>query len=784
MEEVRNRRLHNSSDDSLLTNRDSSLAEVKHRLRHLDTNVNPLPMAETNNLCKRFFKEMLKSTSGGVMMLVLTLYALFGDDVRNAFCGKSSDNYFFAGSAVCFAVFLLDLGLSAWLRPGFFGSFYFVLDLLSALSLIPDIGWLWEEMVDSPSSSGSSVSQIKNAGKVSRAGSRSSKIVRVLRLLRLIRLVKLYHSTKFPFLNVKQDDGGPLTIPTESRIGKKMSELTTKRVIAMVLMLLLVLPWSELSFIMLSTTSWDYGVKMLEQCRGGEDFLLVAKKFIVYHEQDTRPLILFSMKDNEAMTTIWHSDTDPQDLRLYEKYYVSEDFIVAIFDIRADTQLEAVLSISKTLFVCVVFSLGAYFLTQGANDLVVHPIEKMIESVKLIAANPLATHIKKLKGVHEVKATEPLNCWETRPQKQPLETKELEDSIIKISGMLSLSFGEAGSLIVHRNLSDGRNFDLTLPGSVVTAVFAYCNVRQFVEVAEILQEDLMLFANEIAQIVHHVGEARLGCINRNLGDSFLLVWKVDTKCEHPDYMENLGDLSLVTILRVFADLARSKRLQRYRGHPALQRKMPDYKVNVTCSLHYGWAVEGAVGTPLKIDALYMSPHVNTTILLERACGNYGVPLVFSHAFFEILSADTRVRSRHIESGLIAGKLTKLYTFDFSMSGLTRSRPKTYSKQHTKRKRKAMINNMNDRFFRSHTLFQRSKTMVLLRTMIDPAFVFNYSEAMGAYESGDWKKCEKLLRIGLETCPEDQPSLTLLKFLACYDFEAPYTWRGYRESPIV
>ena len=782
MDSPRNQRLHNSSDDSLLSNRD--LTEVKHRLRHLDTNISPIPMSDARSLCKRLSKQLLRSTSSGMMMFLLTIFALFGDDIRNAACGPGADNYFYAVAAACFAAFLLDLALSSWLRPGFFGSFYFVLDLLSTLSLIPDIGWLWEAMIDSPGNSGSSVSQVKNAGKASRAGSRSSKIVRVLRLLRLIRLVKLYHSVKFPFFQMKTDEKDPLAIPNESKLGRKMSELTTKRVIAIVLMLLLVLPWADLSFLIADPTSWDYGVDFIEKAKGTQKYLYIVNQFLEFHLDDQRPLILFSVKETEEITTIWHSLTDPSDLRVYEKYYATSDSIVAIFDISKDTRLEAVLSICKTLFVCAVFALGVLFLTQGANDLVISPIEKMVESVKEIAANPLATHIKKLKGVHEIKQFEALGCWDSKPKKRPLETRALEDSIVKICALLSLAFGEAGSLIVHRNLQDGRNLELMVPGQIVNSVFGYCTVRQFEDVAEILQEDLMSFVNEIAQIVHHVTEARLGNVSRNQGNSFLLVWKVDSNCEHPNYTENLGDLALVTVLRLFADLAKSKRLQRYRGHPSLHRTLPNYAVNITCSLHYGWAVEGAVGTTHKIDALYMSPHVNLTISLDKVCKNYGVPLIFSHAFFEILSADMRVRSRHIDSCQMTSGVVKYYTFDFDLSGLKKSRPKTYSRLHTKRKRKAMLRNMSDLGFKANTLFQHSKTLILLRTMVDPAFVFNFNEAMGAYETGDWKRCQKLLRTGLSTCPDDSPSHTILSYLETYDFEAPLTWRGFRELPHV
>ena len=44
----------------------------------------------------------------------------------------------------------------------------------------------------------------------------------------------------------------------------------------------------------------------------------------------------------------------------------------------------------RTLFVCLVLSIGSYYFTNDANVLVLNPIERMLEIVKLIAKNPLA----------------------------------------------------------------------------------------------------------------------------------------------------------------------------------------------------------------------------------------------------------------------------------------------------------------------------------------------------------------------------------------------------------
>lgn len=63
---------------------------------------------------------------------------------------------------------------------------------------------------------------------------------------------------------------------------------------------------------------------------------------------------------------------------------------IAFYSTKKISQLTALLSIIRTLFVCVVLSIASYFFTNDANVLVLNPIERMLEIVKLIAKNPLA----------------------------------------------------------------------------------------------------------------------------------------------------------------------------------------------------------------------------------------------------------------------------------------------------------------------------------------------------------------------------------------------------------
>merc|ERR1711898_57683 len=58
---------------------------------------------------------------------------------------------------------------------------------------------------------------------------------------------------------------------------------------------------------------------------------------------------------------------------------------------------------------------------------------------------------------------------------QTLETKILENAIIKLGSLLALGFGEAGSEIIGQNMDDeNANVNAMIPGSKVEAVYGFC----------------------------------------------------------------------------------------------------------------------------------------------------------------------------------------------------------------------------------------------------------------------------------------------------------------------
>jgi hypothetical protein len=58
-------------------------------------------------------------------------------------------------------------------------------------------------------------------------------------------------------------------------------------------------------------------------------------------------------------------------------------------------------------------------------------------------------------------------------------------------------------------------------------------------------------------------------------------------------------------------------------------------LHMNFGLHAGWAIEGAVGSPHKVDATYLSPHVNMAARMETACNQYKLPLLMTENFYEV-----------------------------------------------------------------------------------------------------------------------------------------------------
>jgi class 3 adenylate cyclase len=122
----------------------------------------------------------------------------------------------------------------------------------------------------------------------------------------------------------------------------------------------------------------------------------------------------------------------------------------------------------------------------------------------------------------------------------------------------------------------------------------------------------MLFVNNIAEIVHAIVDRYAGAANKNIGDAFLLVWKMnpdkytindDGSVDWKDrrYVEILADCALISFMKIQAKINREPKILAYRNDARLLKRMPGYKVKMGFGLHLGWGIEGAIGTTVRLN---------------------------------------------------------------------------------------------------------------------------------------------------------------------------------------
>jgi hypothetical protein len=121
------------------------------------------------------------------VMTIITIYALFFDDLRVLAFPKEADPIFYAITLFGMICFTIEIILASYAKEEYLLSFFFWLDIISTLSMVPDIGWVRDQMFGS----GEHSEDATDLAKTSRAG-RVTRVVRVIRIVRLVRIVKLY----------------------------------------------------------------------------------------------------------------------------------------------------------------------------------------------------------------------------------------------------------------------------------------------------------------------------------------------------------------------------------------------------------------------------------------------------------------------------------------------------------------------------------------------------------------------------------------------------------------
>jgi len=702
-----------------------------------------------------FMKDILESPIFQAMTFFATIYALFAFDLNLALGNKDGDIVIDYVTLVVFIIFTVELVLSLACVPKYI-HFFFWLDLVASISLFFEIGLFAQA---SSALDAANELAIAKAGRAAKAGARAGRLAGILRMIRLVKIFKLAKWTLGRAIKKRQkDEEREDELENDihfsmSIIGRKMTEAITKKVIIAVVLML----------ILFSATDFDYTPDarqiQLDSIAAFPDSTVLRDSFFDSHGN----IIAFSgagfeFVDHERQSVL-------RDVEVLTLASQSDGSISASFDISEDTATQAWYSLLITTFVSLLLATMGLLFSRDAYQMVIHPIEKMKSTVQKLSENPLL-HLERIKN---------------RGEGESNETDMLEQAIAKMAALLQVGFGSAGAEIIGKNLSDIGELNPMIPGVRVNAIFGFCDIRDFTFATEGLQQDVMIFVNKIAEITHRHVVKSGGHPNKNIGDAFLLVWKLKSgknTNSSGDLQKGLFDSSLACMQHVIKDIRQAGNLasflkdDRENMSSAWASSLSTYRVAMGVGLHKGWAIEGAIGSNVKIDASYLSPHVNIASRLESATKKYNVSLLMSEAFFGGLSGPIQSSCRRCDRVSFKGSTDPMVIYHQDESPLSTLRSPL--ENHTELLDATSWDEEEEINYRG--LIKDTQSKLMSNTELAQREV--YDALFNSYLDKDWKRCKIFCHLWIKHIPGDTIVNCLADKLSNHDWQCPEMWPGF------
>ena len=590
-----------------------------------------------------------------------------------------------------------------------------------------------------------------------------SRLARVMRLLRVIRVLRVFTACR------KRTDKREAT-KKQSAIGKALNEKLVRSMILIVVALQLIFPllsfdekdesrfYCFLSVVDAMQTpgatyaqavydayryegEWRYDINTLTRERNKFTLIksVLKTQSTVYVVDDMHNPAYDSCLSPFATNSFLGCPGPIEELRCSEIELITPapGTYEVYWNVQALGQYTAWYNMALCCLLMVVILIMYTLLSNDVSSMVVQPIESMVGLVKKLSENP--------------------NYQLEGQSKSKYETEAVRVALAKIVGLMQLGFGGAGHEIISANLANSgtAGLDLMLRGKKKDCAYGFCDIRQFTDTVECLQDQVMLFTNSVGEIVHQSCHDNRGEPNKNIGDAFLIVWRPKSISDHT----KIVDGALTAFRRCVREVASSQTLQLVTNVEAIHKKFGrgKYRTKLGFGLHFGWSVEGPVGSPTKIDCSYLSPEVKISDRLEAATKIYSCNVLMSGQFYDLLSDHIKVGIRLIDHITLKGgvKPFRIYADDRSNLWLK-------------------INPRLVEIYGAEAAYEQfSKT---------------FHEGVDAFIKGDWPTAQQKLEGARDFCPKDSPTLLLMKEMKKRSIDpvtptAPVDWKGYHDSDV-
>jgi len=131
----------------------------------------------------------------------------------------------------------------------------------------------------------------------------------------------------------------------------------------------------------------------------------------------------------------------------------------------------------------------------------------------------------------------------------------------------------------------------------------------------------------------------------------------------------MADKSLITAVKIISEMRRASNINQVYKSPQFIAKLgQNQRPTLNFALHMGWTIEGAIGSESKIDACYMSPHLQASYKIEKLCEYFDQQILVSETLYNIMSLKARNTLRKIDVICMKKEHREplgIYTYDLS-----------------------------------------------------------------------------------------------------------------------
>ena len=513
------------------------------------------------------------------------------------------------------------------------------------------------------------------------------------------------------------------------------------------------------------------------------------------------PIINITISDYALYVNEYQLNLTFRNNELAYERSIYKGYSLITYSIKTQIKYIAYIGIVRSFVVIIMIFIFFFKFKNDIKTLVIEPLDIMIKTVEKIAKDP--------KCANNVKELEQAILSITKKKKRRdiiqngdimYEIEIIRSNIIKISNIMITVIGDSGCEIIKQNLNSNQEISYNIIGKRIYGIFGFCEIRNFYEINEILQEDSIILINEIAEIVHRNVHLYGGDVSKNFGESFLVVWKIISNDvsinkkgvlifnKESESTRFICDQALIAFLSILIEINNSPKILKYMNNKYIQSKIKNFKVRMGFGLQIGWAIEGTIGSTYKIEPSYLGPYVNMACKFIAATKIYGVSILFSDDIYELLSPELREYCRMIDRVIVkkSKKPIILYSVDVNLD-LTEKKnytdfmlEKDPKKLLLSKKENIEIGISLEGSIGKFVLNKNSFKELLTRTKSE-IFYSTFLEGMNLYLGGKWNKSYNLLKLALESIENgtDGPTVTLMNYMKKFKLVAPIEWNSSR-----